>query len=539
MSEEVSFQSKTHADGLQSSSCTVASISARELLLLSVLIALVIIPRIAWIDLRPLHHDEGVNFFFLEQIARIGFYQYSHENYHGPLFFYLTALSRSLFGDGVLSLRLSSIIAGIIVCFIPSLFFRRTLSLIPLTTTTLLLAVSGSGVFHSRYAIHEILLLLCFLSMASATAIFFRERRPSLSIGGVAAVSASLCFATKETTLIVGLATVISAAVVFGPSRVSRRIVELFYFGGWWIFGSVFLIIILFSGGFQWSAGLREFFIAFSQWISRGIGDTGHFKPWSYYILLLWQTEPVLLLAPLIPILGLIPSVRSALGDSFHYITFFSFVGSIVLAIQSAIPYKMPWLVIQISGPLIISVGITLGIFIEKILSNRQLSLFVRSILLSLLTLPVLLHAYFMIQRNFVMPYGSQNPFSYVHTDAGMLRLVERLSPMLARDPSLTLLIGVSSYWPLPYYLREFGAGQLVYQHAAEITDQLFSHSLILIDKEISVQLPANPCFQQEAYRLSDAQESYLLINLCQEEPLGSGSKTPPHDGTKSLGKAH
>lgn len=539
MSKEVSFQSKADATGLQRSVRTQTAISSRGLILLSGLLVLAIIPRIACIELRPLHHDEGVNFFFTEQIARIGFYQYSHENYHGPLFFYLTALSRSLFGDGVLSLRLSSIIAGITVCFIPGLFFRRTLSAVPLISMTLLLAVSSSGVFHSRYAIHEILLLLCFLSLASAAMLFFHERRPAITLGGIAAVSASLCFATKETTLIVGFATLMSSVAVFGPSRVSHRLAELLRYGGWWLFVSVILILALFTGGFQWSTGMMEFLLAFSQWMSRGVGDTGHFKPWHYYILLLWQTEPALLLAPLIPILGLIPSVRSALDDSFHYITFFSLLGSIVLIIQSAIPYKMPWLILQVSGPLSVSLGITLGIFIEKILKHKKLSLLNRGIFLTIVGLPVLLHAYATIQWNFHRPYGSQNPFSYVHTDAGMLRLVERISPMLRADSSTTLLIGVSSYWPLPYYLREFATGQLSYQHTTEITDRLHSHSLILIDKDIGEQVPTNRCFQQEYYRLSDAQESYLLINRCQEELQGSGLGIPSHETIKSLEKAH
>ncbi|MCB0340148.1 MAG: hypothetical protein KDD53_11115, partial [Bdellovibrionales bacterium] len=42
------------------------------------------------IGLRPLHNDEGVNFYFLQEIGRLGYYPYSHENYHGPLYFYFT-----------------------------------------------------------------------------------------------------------------------------------------------------------------------------------------------------------------------------------------------------------------------------------------------------------------------------------------------------------------------------------------------------------------------------------------------------------------
>jgi len=58
--------------------------------------------RIYYLNLVPLHHDEGVNGNFLVRLVRDGYYHYDPENYHGPSLYYLAALFpwllRLLFG---------------------------------------------------------------------------------------------------------------------------------------------------------------------------------------------------------------------------------------------------------------------------------------------------------------------------------------------------------------------------------------------------------------------------------------------------------
>ncbi|MBA2645499.1 MAG: TIGR03663 family protein, partial [Pyrinomonadaceae bacterium] len=45
--------------------------------------------RVYALELRPLHHDEGVNGFFLTRLFREGKYEYDPANYHGPTLYYL------------------------------------------------------------------------------------------------------------------------------------------------------------------------------------------------------------------------------------------------------------------------------------------------------------------------------------------------------------------------------------------------------------------------------------------------------------------
>ena len=44
--------------------------------------------RFFWLELKPLHHDEGVNGYFLTTLFREGIYKYDPANYHGPDLYY-------------------------------------------------------------------------------------------------------------------------------------------------------------------------------------------------------------------------------------------------------------------------------------------------------------------------------------------------------------------------------------------------------------------------------------------------------------------
>src|SRR4051794_13991393 len=45
--------------------------------------------RFIALDLKPFHHDEGVNGFFLTTLFRDGVYKYDPANYHGPTLYYI------------------------------------------------------------------------------------------------------------------------------------------------------------------------------------------------------------------------------------------------------------------------------------------------------------------------------------------------------------------------------------------------------------------------------------------------------------------
>ncbi len=125
--------------------------------------------------LKPLHHDEGVNGFFLTNLVRDGVYKYDPANYHGTTLYYISLPFVELFGLKTIPIRVSVAIFGlltVVLAFYLKRYIGRTGSLL----AALFLALSPGMVFISRYFIHEIFFI--FLSLAIVVAVlFFIEKR--------------------------------------------------------------------------------------------------------------------------------------------------------------------------------------------------------------------------------------------------------------------------------------------------------------------------------------------------------------------------
>ena len=69
-----------------------------------------ILMRLLFLDNRAIHHDEGVNGWFVMNMWKQGYYHYDPANFHGPLFFYLLQISEAIFGKGIFSLRFVAVL---------------------------------------------------------------------------------------------------------------------------------------------------------------------------------------------------------------------------------------------------------------------------------------------------------------------------------------------------------------------------------------------------------------------------------------------
>src|SRR5512132_4118059 len=67
------------------------------------------------LGLKPFHHDEGVNGFFLTTLFRDGVYKYDPANYHGPTLYYLTLPFVEAFGLKTIPIRVSVAIWGVLM----------------------------------------------------------------------------------------------------------------------------------------------------------------------------------------------------------------------------------------------------------------------------------------------------------------------------------------------------------------------------------------------------------------------------------------
>jgi predicted membrane-bound mannosyltransferase len=79
--------------------------------------------RFYWLELKPLHHDEGVNGYFLTNLFRNGEYKYDPSNYHGPDLYYISLAFSKMFGLETISVRASVAIFGVFTVVLA--FFLR------------------------------------------------------------------------------------------------------------------------------------------------------------------------------------------------------------------------------------------------------------------------------------------------------------------------------------------------------------------------------------------------------------------------------
>lgn len=466
--------------------------------LLLILIAALFL-RIYDITNRPLHNDEAVNFHFVNEIFQRGYYPYSHENYHGPSYFYLTTAFVGLFGDSELALRGSAIAAGVITVAL-AFFLLLPLGIELAAVSALLLAISPSLIFYSRYAIHETLFALAGLWFAFCVFHWWRTRQGKFIIQGLAA--GAMLVATKE-TFIVTLFCIFLAFLSLGGFRswwgtLKSQSEALFH--GALIF--VFLLVIIFTGGFQWAGGLREMLLAVPQWVGRNSSDNGHFKPFLYYSQMILETEGWLLLIPglMLGWLVLAPKMfrQYLFGDEGSWLRFSLAWGLSSWLVYSCISYKTPWLVINATLPLILAlVALLHGIS----RSGKNIRSAVLVVVLVILVFAGRSVANFVFEK----PYGKENPYSYVHTSRGMMELIDQIDSYWEKYPDAKVLIAVHSYWPLPYYLRKNANGKVAYLQSPEPMKFKDQYDIIIAEREYLVNEEG---WARRYFRLSDVQES-------------------------------
>ena len=143
----------------------------------SVVMMVAVFLRVAWLTLKPFHHDEGVNGFFLTGLFRDGVYKYDPNNYHGPDLYYFALFSSYFFGLSDFGVRLVTVVFGVLtVALVFSL--RRYLGTFGTLFAASLVALSPGLTFFSRYFIHEILLVFFTFAVVVCVLKFMEGERP-------------------------------------------------------------------------------------------------------------------------------------------------------------------------------------------------------------------------------------------------------------------------------------------------------------------------------------------------------------------------
>ncbi len=132
--------------------------------------------RFSALELKPFHHDEGVNGFFLKTLFDKGTYAYDPANYHGPTLYYISLAFSKAFGLNTLSARWSVAIFGVLTVVL-ALFLRRYIGKVGALAAALFLSLSPGMVYISRYFIHEMFFVFCSLAVVVAVLFFIEKRK--------------------------------------------------------------------------------------------------------------------------------------------------------------------------------------------------------------------------------------------------------------------------------------------------------------------------------------------------------------------------
>ncbi|MBK9215009.1 MAG: glycosyltransferase family 39 protein [Chloracidobacterium sp.] len=152
------------------------------------------------LSLKPFHHDEGVNGFFLRTLFLDGTYRYDPTNYHGPSLYYISLAFAKVFGLETIPVRASMAIFGVLMVAL-AFFLKRYLGRVGSLMAALFLAISPGMVFISRYFIHEIFFVFLGLALAVAVVYFVEKQRVGIYAIAWTALILLVCYAPSTVKL--------------------------------------------------------------------------------------------------------------------------------------------------------------------------------------------------------------------------------------------------------------------------------------------------------------------------------------------------
>ena len=405
--------------------------------------------RLAWLDVKPAHFDEGINGFFVDRMTRQGFYHYDPTNYHGPLHFYVQFVAQTLGGRNLWALRLPVVLAGLGTVWL-AWGYRRFFGDRAGAIFAAGLAVSPGFVFYGRYAIHETWLVLFLMLLLWGVLELWRAGSRS----GLAAVLIGVtgCVLTKETYLIhwIGLALAFAVWKAWGlvvktsdtvpwAKPVWTRL-DAIQLGTW----SAFALVFFYSGNFFDWPGLKGLVTTFEAWMHTGLKTGDHVKtaqqwgPVNYYwFYLAWLYEPLMLAGVFLGVcsLGKLPS----------QVRFFALYGLACLCGYSLIDYKTPWCMVSLAWPFYLLAGVLL----DRCWRGKTVWLVAGAgVVLFSFTIARSIHL------NFFDYDDDREEYVYVQTSRELERLTGPIASLIKRDPAMLQIRGrvvLSSYHPLPW----------------------------------------------------------------------------------------
>jgi uncharacterized protein (TIGR03663 family) len=404
-----------------------------------------------------MHTDEAINAYIIGDLLAGKAYQYDPKDRHGPAL-YAVALPiaklagvKNFAGMTETSVRLGPALVGAFTVLLFGLLLEA-LGTFPTLGAALLFAISPITIYYSCDFIHETLFVAATLW---TIAFAFRILQENSTNNAVAlGACAGLMLACKETATLHFAAFGIAALFWLGPARLAyprsidwRPVARAGAIA--FISFCVILVTLYTWGGTRWQ-GLADLGHSIPHLASRASGE-GHQKPAWYYLALLtggWSGIPVLLLAACGAVT--LPWKNSS-GKIFPALVVYLVV---IALLYSVIPYKTPWLALNLWLPIALLAGNGFAWFWQTAGNNPGRIGFA---VIALALIAALGRD--TVQRVFIAPAGERNPYAYAQTVEDILRLPERVQQLAEKSPAgnnLRIAVVATDPWPMPWYLRKF-----------------------------------------------------------------------------------
>jgi uncharacterized protein (TIGR03663 family) len=410
--------------------------------------------RLYKLDNRPAHFDEGGGHAIgARALMERGEYIYNPD-FHGPFLYHITALFFFLFGMSDITLRITQAIFGIatiaVLWFLKDHVKKETMLVL-----SLLIALSPSLVYYSRFAVHDSYFV--FFTMACLVFLYLYSKTKESRYLYLFSACLAFLFTTKENAYI----TVAAMVAYFGleflieffntKGSISKILKKNTYLN--WIKDNkkeIFISFVIFLSIFSifytsffrypqnFVTAIKEPFI---HWFTKTRTQHGFFQPYSFYLRILEEYDTTIFIFGLLGIL-LPVFVRN------HYTKFASFFSAFNLVVYLLMPYKEPNNVVHIVMPLAVSGAL----FIEYVNDKIKKYVILLLILLSFYSL------YATWQTSFVKYADENNYLVYVQTVDDvkpLLKLVERITKEKGKNISIVVNIPETEY-PLSWYFRDY-----------------------------------------------------------------------------------
>ena len=413
--------------------------------------------RLPQLGVRPMHTDEAVNAYIVGQILSGEPFNYDPQDRHGPaLAVFAVPLARlqgaRTFSDLTeVELRLTAALAGTVTILLLGAAVE-VFSMVPCLIAALLCAAGPLTVYYDRFFIHES--LFCTATLGLIVSAWRAWQRNSVSYAALTGACAALMLACKETAAIHFFALFVALFVYWRWDQQGKGVLELIRPRAMLAALVTFLLltVTLFTWfGRNWGA-LPALLRAVPDVLARA-GGQGHQKPFWYYGWLLSTGRSGWVLVALAGI-GLFVTFAKRDHCRFRLLAYYAIL---LVLTYSLIPYKTPWLALNLWVPLALLAGRAIEWSWRVAATRLELRTAIPAFAILGASAAALI-AHDTRQRVFVHPADEANPYAYAHTSDDLLGLAPEIEQLARRNPIAEPRIAVIAHdaWPLPWYLRHF-----------------------------------------------------------------------------------